>query len=520
MTAKKTLASLDMPSSKDMKGVAKHVWQNHEAGTQTIVVVNTVERAKAAYTELQKLRSKLMSPALLLVHSRFRPHEREVLNDALQLKDPGDRIVIATQVVEAGVDISSRTLFTELAPWASCVQRIGRCNRTGDDGPGQVFWIDLDAKLSGPYAVEELEFARRLLQTLEGENVSPKALEEFKNREHVVLPFEHGHVLRRRDLLDLFDTAPDLSGNDIDIHRFVRSDDPDTDVQVFWRDFPVDGPNAPIPQPEPSSRELCRVPVGKTKEFLKNRDGFLWDHLDGEWKAIRDVHRDVRPGVEILLPTSAGGYSAELGWDSESKAKVEPCAPVKMERPEAVASDINSLGSVPLTISQHTRNVCGELAAILMSAAADSSRPVPAPWSTHLAKAARWHDVGKAHSVFAEAMQTLNGAPPADQHWAKSGKGGRLRYRRKYFRHELASALAALQEGLPFAVAYLVAAHHGRTRLAIRALPDETEPQSPSTLFALGVYDGDQLGPRHARPSRSTCRRCNSAAMPVGLRTH
>jgi len=49
---------------------------------------------------------------------------------------------------------------------------------------------------------------------------------------------EMGHppsdTLRRRDLVDLFDTTPDLTGNDIDIDRYVRGAD-ESDVRVFWR---------------------------------------------------------------------------------------------------------------------------------------------------------------------------------------------------------------------------------------------------------------------------------------------
>ena len=81
---------------------------------------------------------------------------------------------------------------------------------------------------------------------------------------------------------------------------------------------------------------------------------------------------------------------------------------------------------------------------------------------------------------------------------AKSGRRGKLNYEkhgRKHFRHELGSALAVLQERpeWPFAIAYLIAAHHGRVRLAIRALPGEDPPTDSSIRFALGVRDGDLL---------------------------
>ncbi len=118
MTATKTLAKVDASVSKDMKEVAKAVLENHVAGTQTLVVVNTVDRAKAVYAELEKLRKKSATPRLLLVHSRFRPAEREVLNEQLQAKGEAaaDRIIVATQVVEAGVDISAARWSPNLPP--------------------------------------------------------------------------------------------------------------------------------------------------------------------------------------------------------------------------------------------------------------------------------------------------------------------------------------------------------------------------------------------------------------------
>src|SRR5262249_30068043 len=160
------------------------------------------------------------------------------------------------------------TLFTELAPWASIVQRIGRCNRTGDDGPGRVFWIDLDTeKQTAPYEPEDLLFARKQLEKLDGQDVSPKALDNFKTTTGIVLPFDHKHVVRRREVLDLFDTTPDVSGNDIDVSRFVRGDDPETDLQVFWRRWEGDSPLPDLPAPR--RQELCSVPAGKEfKGFL------------------------------------------------------------------------------------------------------------------------------------------------------------------------------------------------------------------------------------------------------------
>ncbi len=498
MEARKALAPLGVgltkeADDKEVKAIAAKVLDVHNQARegQTLVVLNTVKRAKKVYEALLG-KQKSDSPKLLLVHSRFRPQEREQLNQDLQQGGGGaaDRIIVATQVVEAGVDISARTLVTELAPWASLVQRMGRCNRTGDDGPGRVFWIDLDTgKHAAPYDAEDLNFAREQLKKLDGKDVSPKALDDFKRREGITLPFEHTHVLRRRDLLDLFDTSPDLSGNDIDVSRFVRGNDPETDVQVFWRVWEENRP--PDDLPAPHRRELCPVPVGSEfREFLdklrekKNLYGYVWDHLEEEWARIDS--RQVRPGLTVLLPAAAGGYS-ELGWDAASASAVAPVPDPRTEPEEGESGDPNSSGPA-LSVAQHTENVCKELDDIL-----GEVRELTAGWKEQLAKAARWHDAGKAHPVFQASVRRANPALAGDKHWAKSGVMRPLRHGRKYFRHELASALAALQSHLPFAVAYLIATHHGKVRLSIRALPDEEPPDPPGTLFALGLHDGDEL---------------------------
>ncbi len=501
MTAKKTLQPLGVKLTKDaddkeVKALAVKILGEHDENAQTLVIVNTVRRAVAVYKAINAAKDEAVKT--LLVHSRFRPHERvgerdkdgkvvrPGLNDRLQEGGEAakNRILVATQVVEAGVDISSRTLVTELCPWASVVQRIGRCNRTGDDGPGRVFWIDVDEKLAAPYEAGELAHCRnRLTGELDGKDVSPQSLSVYR----LDPTFPHKHVLRRRDLLDLFDTAPDLSGNDIDVSRFVRSDDPDTDVQVFWRAWA----DKPDDEPKPERNELCNVSLSKdNRQFLKDaaddRNAFVWDHLEGKW--VKLDPKQLRPGLVIMLHTAAGGYSEHLGWDAGSKAVVTPHPPAAGESEEAAGSDPNSVTSKALTITQHTANVCRELDEVLKTISLPE-------WTTHLTKAARWHDAGKAHDAFQHGMRTANPDLTADQLWAKSGKNTKLTHRRKHFRHELASALAALRHDLPFVVAYLISSHHGRARLSIRSLPREDEhlPKEPPELFALGVYQNDPL---------------------------
>ena len=83
----------------------------------------------------------------------------------------------------------------------------------------------------------------------------------------------------------------------------------------------------------------------------------------------------------------------------------------------------------------------------------------------------------------------------------RAGQGDRLDRRkgRPYFRHELASALAFLTHHrddpgpLDDLAAYLIAAHHGKVRLSLRAVPAELA-DAGIARFARGVWEGDPLG--------------------------
>jgi CRISPR-associated endonuclease/helicase Cas3 len=71
-----------------------------------------------------------------------------------------------------------------------------------------------------------------------------------------------------------------------------------------------------------------------------------------------------------------------------------------------------------------------------------------------------------------------------------------MRHQRRYFRHELASMLAWLaqhdNEADADLIAYLIAAHHGKVRMSLRAMPTEN-PAADGKRFARGVWEGDVL---------------------------
>lgn len=479
--AKKNVQSCSVtlnPGSKAgyAREMAALISSKHQPGSLSLVVVNRVARAREIYDALTTGKKPLFEASrVALIHSRFRPSDRKRHTDLLF--GNGDRIVIATQAVEAGVDVSARTLITELAPWSSLVQRIGRCNRRGDMEDAQVLWVDIQPKdekdeLLLPYIKSELDLARAAI--VEVADARPRILGGIVVPETPVIR----PVIRRRDLVDLFDTTPDICGQDLDISRYIR-DGEDSDVQFFWRALSSDEPSSE--EAPPHREELCRVSIGDALKFLKKAPAWTWNPLEEKWEQVKKP----RPGAVYLLNLEAGGYHDDLGWTGDPKHK--PSAhPSANGKPESYAENRKTYIGAWQTIAEHTQLVAETTDTISDALTLDCK--------SILHTAAVWHDVGKAHPVFQEMLRSTD----PTKLWAKSdGKGGECA--RPGFRHELASALAWLLAGphdVPERdlVAFLIAAHHGKVRLSIRSLPEEQgDPQDTERLFARGIWQGDIL---------------------------
>ncbi|MFM2092184.1 MAG: hypothetical protein RLZZ127_2673 [Planctomycetota bacterium] len=557
----KSLASSD---HVDATAVARQVMDRHQAmvpgpyGRISLVILNTVDRAVEVHAALAKHKPT----DLRLIHSRFRAAERAAWRDAFLAREhcrpETDRIIVATQVVEAGVDISAGNLVTDLAPWPSMVQRFGRAARYGGTAQVTVLIPALeDDKSALPYQRADLVGARDLAVS-RLTDVSPRSLESFEEalpaaERSALYPYAPDHLLLRQEWDELFDTAPDLAGADLDISRFIRSGD-ERDCQVFWASW--DG-HAPADDLQPARLALCPVPFlrarewlcGKGKEVLKERGiAFVQDYLDGGWREAKA--RDLFPGRVVLVAASFGGYRPDIGFTGDKLGKRDPTAtPVP---PVLAPADARSDGAEDRedlsatryqTVGEHGGEVggwCAELGRCLglSSALIDL-----------LAMAGRWHDVGKAHPAFQGSIQAadrpqgepLAKAPTAA--WVPVSKlydAGPTLGRRQGFRHEWASALAALEllartkpehpalrggyEGLvgtdalagsvpvvtghPLAdelvaldaeqidlLLYLIAAHHGKLRATVQASPaDQTFPRAATLGHPLrGVCDGDPM---------------------------
>jgi CRISPR-associated endonuclease/helicase Cas3 len=463
--------------------LAQEVLTRHVSGATTLVVLNMVERVQSVLEAIDRMKPAAETFA---VHSRFRPDDRKMLNRKLSEtpaeNGPG-RIIVATQAVEAGIDMTSRVLFTELAPWSSLVQRFGRCNRYGennDSGGANVFWIDFepDAKLESPYDAETIATARTKLNDLESASAA-----DLPTIDEAAPLYP---VLRTKDFRDLFNTDPDLTGFDVDVSPYIRDGD-DLDIQLFWRDL-AQGVDE---QPQPAREELCRASLGQAKALIdrirkQELRAYRWDSLDGKWRSFQG---NVRPGLVLMLDVKAGGYSERFGLMASLKKPVDIVAlSIDRSSSEMLGADWRSRLARNVELTHHLADVKAAATQLCESLGGIKEE-------TAVLQASRWHDVGKSHVVFQATMHNCPLAEAPDMRPLLAKSPSHSRHQRKHFRHELASMLAWLEhakdEENADLVAYLIAAHHGKVRLSLRAIPDEKGPDGQR--FARGVWEGDEL---------------------------
>jgi len=177
--------SLKAPKGKDIKKTvivaegtinAETILKRHNK--KTIVICNRVEKAQQLYNEIVasdltgfKNLSGLNKTNIICLHSRFFDEDRKKKEKDLKRLFGKDNtksaILISTQVIEAGMDISCDTMHVEISPINSFLQRAGRCARwKGEYGEIYVYDIlELEEreKLEIKTANEEEEKQRRAI---------------------------------------------------------------------------------------------------------------------------------------------------------------------------------------------------------------------------------------------------------------------------------------------------------------------------------------------------------------------
>lgn len=152
-------------SDKKLENIRSIIERENENFNRALIVFNTIDDAVKFYNMIKGNK--------ILIHSRFSIKDREKKLELIKkLSGQNKLIVIGTQAIEAGVDLSSDLIISEIAPPNSLVQRFGRFLRRDEKNGRAYIWYEEDVlddeKLD--YKVYDKQLITKTIEYLEHHN--------------------------------------------------------------------------------------------------------------------------------------------------------------------------------------------------------------------------------------------------------------------------------------------------------------------------------------------------------------
>lgn len=343
----------------------ENVRQAIDAGSKAIgVVSNRVMRARQIFEKLHRKLATEEADVILLI-GPARPAHRDLTAKRLTpIRTGAERsldkplIIVATQCIEAGVDIDLDALFTEAAPLDCLRQRFGRLNRDGRNITTHASIVaikdEIGARSIDPVYGDALREAWKALDSNSTKVGKSKASIVDFGLAHFAVPMtklalSHGGnapVLMPAHLDLLSQTSP-IPAADPDVALYLHgpSRQPDAitviwraDVTPEWQDQDMLRLLALVP---PRSGEAIELPLWAARHWLSNniqdidaladvasaapetteshhqKKVFRWSGLDDRSRWVSP--NELRSGDTIIAPSSYG-WIDDYGWCPGSKA--------------------------------------------------------------------------------------------------------------------------------------------------------------------------------------------------------
>lgn len=291
----------------------------HES--RSIVLLNTVGRAQAMYDMLrQEFEIRKPHVPLVLLHSRFFKQDRAAKEERLRTlfgkKGRGPAILVATQVIEAGLDLSCDHLHTELCPMNALIQRSGRCARfEGETGTVHVYPLPSAKKSWLPYGdlqqeEETLTRTRELLAEVGKGALHPRETTAWVQKVHSAndeRASREGWRMRLSKCLALIEQNAILR-TPKRVADIIRGEDTDSVRVIIAKDaHGIENPGVR------EGLNLSRRSLYRLLQESEQDIGWYWDGSDQEpWKPIR-AKADLAVTYAVCLSPVVAAYDAEVG---------------------------------------------------------------------------------------------------------------------------------------------------------------------------------------------------------------
>jgi CRISPR-associated endonuclease/helicase Cas3 len=331
--------------------LAEHCQRESRGNHCTLIVCNTVFRAQRLFLQLRAIVPA--TTRVVLLHSRFSAQDRQRLSQEIEQElgpehwEQGvytgqDLIVIATQVVEVGLNISVQALHTELAPANSLVQRAGRCARFAQQqGHVTVYPLPLDeqgkASSTLPYDPKVCEATWTALTTFDGQQVGFHEEQDLIDCVHteedqaLLDGYERNEQQIRKQLFESLNSndrgvASTLVRDVLQVQILIHDEPDETITQTpwQWQSFGVHPSLLLKPARwqalqersnaldlEWTCKQAIAVKVGKKDEDADSLDSRQQIHY--QWQEVTNS-REILSASMIVLPHQLASYDHELGF--------------------------------------------------------------------------------------------------------------------------------------------------------------------------------------------------------------
>ena len=191
---------------------------------RTLVMANTRRKASSIFQTLER-----KFPDAIYLSSGIKKKDRiSILEDIHQKEKSKEQFVlVSTQVVEVGVDISFSQIFREKAPIDNIIQVMGRLNREAENNDPRLVIYDYDDEYK-PYSKFELMESEKILKTVKDSVELYSKLEQYYESvsEKNNLYKEHAKELQEYIMKLDFDSIWDF------INKHVLSEDKQDSVLI------------------------------------------------------------------------------------------------------------------------------------------------------------------------------------------------------------------------------------------------------------------------------------------------
>ena len=137
---------------------------------KTLIMLNTRKKAKETFEQIDHENLFYISSGIK------KEHRVEILSN---IQKTPDSILVSTQVVEAGVDISFNSIWRQMAPVDNIIQVMGRLDRESQDKNAKLHIFDSDVANFAPYSALEFEESKKIISRVSSSMELYAELEEY-----------------------------------------------------------------------------------------------------------------------------------------------------------------------------------------------------------------------------------------------------------------------------------------------------------------------------------------------------